>query len=193
MPDLETFDPARTALLVMDVQNGIVARIAEGSEALLDRIGKLADAARAAGVRVIYVIVSFRPGYPEVSPRNLGFAPLKASGMLIDDQVHPAVAPHPGEVVATKKRVSAFAGSDLELVLKGQGVEHLILTGISTSGVVLSTVRQAADADYRLTVVEDCCFDGDAEVHSVLVGKVFPRQATVATAEALIAALAAQA
>jgi nicotinamidase-related amidase len=72
-------------------------------------------------------------------------------------------------------------------------VEHLILTGIATSGVVLSTVRQAADADYRLTVVGDCCLDSDAEVHSVLIGKVFPRQATVTTAEAMIAALAASA
>ena len=96
-----------------------------------------------------------------------------------------AVEPHErllrgnGEVVVTKKRVSAFAGSDLELVLRGREVTHLVLGGIATSGVVLSTVRAAADKDYRLTVLEDLCLDRDEEVHRVLTGKVFPRQAEV--------------
>ena len=79
----------------------------------------------------------------------------------------------------TKKRVSAFAGSDLELVLRAREVTHLVLGGIATSGVVLSTVRAAADSDYRLTVLADLCLDGDEEVHRVLTGKVFPRQAEV--------------
>jgi nicotinamidase-related amidase len=136
------------------------------------------------------VIVSFRPGYPEISPRNLTFTALKGSGQFVDDQVHGAVAPRPGEIVVIKRRVSAFSGSDLEVILRGHDINHLILTGIATSGVVLSTLRQAADADYRLTVPSDCCLDDDAEVHSVLVGKIFPRQATVTTAESLIVTLA---
>ncbi|MGO9006839.1 MAG: cysteine hydrolase family protein [Beijerinckiaceae bacterium] len=95
----------------------------------------------------------------------------------------------PGEIVVVKRRVSAFSGCDLEVILRGHDINHLILTGIATSGVVLLTVRQAADADYRLTVLSDCCLDSDAEVHSVLVGKIFPRQANVMTAESLIAML----
>jgi len=64
-----------------------------------------------------------------------------------------------------------------------------VLAGIATSGVVLSTVRHAADADYRIVVVADCCGDADAEVHRVLTEKVFPRQARVANGVEMIAAL----
>jgi nicotinamidase-related amidase len=83
--------------------------------------------------------------------------------------------------VITKKRVSAFAGSDLDLVLRSGGIEHLVLTGVATSGVVLSTLRQAADLDFRITVLADGCADSDEEVHRVLTEKVFPRQAEVLT------------
>jgi nicotinamidase-related amidase len=61
-------------------------------------------------------------------------------------------------------------------------VDSLVLTGIATSGVVLSTLRQAADLDFRLTVVRDGCADSDPEVHRVLMDKVFPRQAKVVSA-----------
>jgi nicotinamidase-related amidase len=66
----------------------------------------------------------------------------------------------------------------------------MVLAGIATSGVVLSTLRHAADADYRVVVVEDCCADRDPEVHRVLMEKVFARQATVVKSEDVAAALA---
>ena len=62
---------------------------------------------------------------------------------------------------------------------RARDVTGLVLGGIATSGVVLSTVREAADRDYELTVLEDLCLDGDDEVHRVLTQKVFPRQADV--------------
>ena len=89
------------------------------------------------------------------------------------------MAPADGDIIVTKRRVSAFTGSDLEVVLRAAGIDHLVLTGIATSGVVLSTLRQAADLDYRLTVLVDGCLDADPEVHRVLTGKVYPRQAGV--------------
>ena len=178
-----------SATLVMDFQTLIVDNHAAGAEALLDRTAKLIDAARKAGMRVIYVVVGFRPGYPEVSDRNPTFNGLKASGALAagaeNAKIHPAVAPLADEVVVTKHRVSAFAGTDLDLILRANGIETLILTGIVTSGVVLSTLCHAADADYRLLVVGDCCSDGDEEVHRVLLEKVFQWQATITTAEEL--------
>jgi nicotinamidase-related amidase len=67
------------------------------------------------------------------------------------------------------------------MVLRAGGIDHLVLTGIATSGVVLSTLREAADRDFRLTVLADACSDGDEEVHRVLTEKVFPRQAEVTT------------
>jgi nicotinamidase-related amidase len=142
---------------------------------------------------VIYVVVGFRPGYPEVSDRNVTFSGLKASGVLASGaenaKIHPAVTPLADEIVVTKHRVSAFAGTDLDLMLRANGIETLILTGIATSGVVLSTLRHAADADYRLLVVGDCCSDGDEEVHRVLLEKVFPRQATITTAAGVAQAI----
>jgi nicotinamidase-related amidase len=93
---------------------------------------------------------------------------------------HPRLIRGNGEVVVTKKRVSAFAGSDLALILRARDIDHLALGGIATSGVVVSTVREAADLDYRLTVLEDICLDADDdEVHRVLTQKVFPPQADV--------------
>jgi nicotinamidase-related amidase len=174
-----------TALLLMDVQNGIVARFADAAEGLLDSLADAASAARAAGVPVLYVRVAFRHGTPEVSGRNRTFSALTgARPMGLDDeatQIHPAIAPQPGEVVIVKKRVSAFTGSDLDVVLRSLGVTSLVLCGIATSGVVLSTLRQAADLDYELTVLRDGCADADEEVHRVLCDKVFPRQADVLT------------
>ena len=171
-----------TALLVMDIQQGIVDRFGSDEE-YLPRLVTAVQAARGAGIRVIYVIVGFRAGYPEVSERNKSFAAIAGTGRLADGDpgvaIHPAVAPAPGDIVVTKRRVSAFTGSDLEVVLRAAGIDHLVLTGIATSGVVLSTLRQAADLDYRLTVLADGCLDADPEVHRVLTDKVYPRQADV--------------
>lgn len=170
-----------TALLVMDVQELVLARYPV--EGYLERLAPAIEAARAAGIPVIYAKVSFRPGYPEIHPRNKMFGRLSGPDAPPNEIAAP-VAPLPGEVVVEKRRVSAFSGSDLELVLRAQGVEHLILAGVATSGVVLSTLRQAADLDYRITVLEDACLDGDPQVHDVLVRKVFPMQAEVTTVEA---------
>jgi nicotinamidase-related amidase len=166
----------------MDLQHGIVDRFAAADE-YLDRVVATQERAEQAGLLVVLVRVAFRAGHPEVSPRNRGFAPIKGTGeMVLGDR---AAEPHErllrgrGEVVVTKKRISAFTGSDLGLVLRSHGVTDLVLGGIATSGVVLSTVREAADRDYVLTVLEDLCLDVDEEVHRVLTQKIFPRQAAV--------------
>jgi nicotinamidase-related amidase len=192
MADNLSIDRRTSALLVMDFQTLIVDNYAAGAEALLDRTAKLIAVARTAGIRVIYVVVGFRPGYPEISDRNATFNGLKASSAFAagaeNVKIHPAVVPLAEEIVVTKHRVSAFAGTDLDLILRANGIETLILTGIITSGVVLSTLRHA-DADYRLLVVGDCCSDGDEEAHRVLLEKVFPRQATITTAAGLAQAI----
>jgi nicotinamidase-related amidase len=167
----------------MDVQRVVVARYPD--PAYLPRLREAIDGARENGVPVIYVVVGFRPGYPEISARNKIFGRLPGTMALAGGdeatQVHPDVAPEPSDVVVTKRRVSAFAGSDLDMVLRAGDIDHLVLTGIATSGVVLSTLRQAADLDFGLTVLADACLDADPEVHRVLTEKVFPHQADVTT------------
>lgn len=138
-----------TALLIMDVQQGVVDRYPAGSGRLLEVLSNAAAAARVAGMPVLYVRVAFRVGTPEISGRNRSFAALAETGGFGEDdaatRIHPALTPRPGDVVVTTKRVSAFTGRDLDVVLRSLGVQHLVLGGIATSGVVLSTVRQAAD------------------------------------------------
>jgi nicotinamidase-related amidase len=173
-----------TALLIMDIQPAIMQMMGEHAAPLAGTLNKAISAARSADIPVIYVVVGFRKGFPEIGAGTaVSFAAIAKSGMtgLEEPTVDPSVAPLPGEMVVTKRRVSAFAGSDLEVILRGHRIEHLVLAGIATSGVVLSTVREAADKDYRLSVLSDACADRDADVHSILTTKVFPRQAEVLT------------
>jgi nicotinamidase-related amidase len=184
---------SRPVLLLMDFQHGIVESL--GAPSVVDAAGRAAGAARAAGIPVMFVRVAFRPGYPEVAETNASFSAItaQAGDAYAQDhpatQIHASLAPQAGNPVIVKRRVSAFSGSDLDVLLRAAGADTLVLAGISTSGVVLSTLRQAADLDYRLTVLADACADRDAEVHRVLTEKVFPRQARVTTTDEWIASL----
>lgn len=171
-----------TSLLVMDVQAGIITTLPNATD-LLPKIAQAIASARENKIPVIFVTVGFRQGAHEVSMNNKGVAAVKErlSTLNMDEftKIHPDLAPQDGELTIMKRRLSAFSGSDLELVLRAFGIQHLVLTGISTSGVVLSTMREATDKDYRLTVLADGCADGDEEVHRVLTTKIFPRHADV--------------
>ena len=181
MPD---FLPAKSALLLMDFQNAIIGMVGEAAPALLERAQKARAAAKAAGMAVMHVRVAFTEAdSAAISPRNKSFAALGKSRFLTEGSepaaIHPALAPASDEEVLTKMRVGAFSTTNLGERLAARGIDTLILSGIATTGVVLSTLRDAADRDYRLYVLSDCCADMDAEVHRVLMEKVFPRQADV--------------
>lgn len=171
----------------MDVQNGVVQRFG-ATPGALEPFQRAVAAARGARIPVIFARVAFRDGYPEVSRRNKAFSAVSSrGGMTLSEastRIHDSVAPRFDEAVVTKLRVSAFAGSDLEVLLRAGGIDTLVLSGIATSGVVLSTVREAADRDYGLIVLSDACLDADPEVHRVLTEKIFPRQAEVMSVEA---------
>ena len=176
----------QTALLVMDVQMGITGMLPEASR-LLGNIKKAITDARTKRIPVIYVVVGFRKGFPEVSPNNKSFSAFKErlsnTSMADFMQIHPDVAPIAEESTVVKRRISAFTGSDLEVILRSKGINHIVLSGISTSGVVLSTLREAADKDYQITVLADCCGDADEEIHRVLTTKIFPRQSEVVSVD----------
>ncbi len=184
---------SKSVLLVMDVQNRIVEMMGN-NEGYLNDLEQAVAAARKANIPVMYVVLGFREGLPEISPTNKRFETLKSSGFAFTASdpgtaIHPKVSPQAHDYIITKKRVSAFAGSDLEIMLRVMKIEHLILTGLATSGVVLSTLREAADKDFKITVLSNACGDRDEEVHHVLVNKIFPAQAEVLTTEAWAAGL----
>jgi len=191
-----TIDPEKTAVLVMDYQNDILGMLPKGlRDSLVERANAILDKARQAKIQVIYVAVRFREGYPEINPRNKMFGGLRKTGLLVEGkpgaEIDARLAPRPGDVVVTKRRVGAFSATDLETVLRSKNIDRLVMFGISTSGVVLSTVRWAADMDYAMTVVSDACADFDPEVNRVLLEKVFPPQATVVKSDELLRAIEA--
>ena len=195
MTGLSHIHPGTAALLVMDYQVDTLTKFMTASQSTdaIACVPGLIALARNAGMMVIHVVVAFRPGHPEVSHRNTVFSRLKASGMMVAGSegaaIHPAAAAREGEPTVVKHRVSPFVGTDLETLLRSNSIDTLVLAGVHTSGVVLSTVRQAFDLDYRLIVVRDCCADPDAGVHAMLLDKVIAKQAAVITTAEFAGAL----
>jgi nicotinamidase-related amidase len=166
----------------MDFQQGIVSRV-PGNPALAHAAEALA-AARAADVPVFHIALRLLPGHVDVSPRNRLFGALPADVYTADDPataLTAELAPAEGELVVHKNRVSAFAGNNLRQLLDARGLTHLVLAGIATGGVVLSTALQAVDLDYDVTVLSDACADADAALHTTLLDSVLARRGTVTT------------
>ena len=191
-----TLYKSHTALLIADFYANQMSKLPHAvNRKCVEKTLALRQAARAAGVLVCYSATVFRPGYIEVSERNKTFSERKRSGgPAINDPlqiIHPQMQPAEGEPVIGKHRVNAMFGTDLTMILGARNVDTLILLGFATSGVVLSTTRYAADADYRLFIVEDCCADTDPAVHDFLCTKIFPRQADVVQSADVIKVLAA--
>jgi nicotinamidase-related amidase len=180
-------DSAKTALLTMDIQKGVLTFI-PGAEKILPNAIRAVEAARQNKFLVLHVGIGFEQGYPEVGPRATTFLTVKERGLFVKGsqsaEIHPSLV-KAGETIIYKQRYSAFSENSLNMILRAKGIENLVLLGISTSGIVLSTLRQAFDLDYQCVVVKDACLDRDEEVHRVLTEKVFTAQATVVTAEEL--------
>jgi nicotinamidase-related amidase len=192
---MSELDPKRTAFLMMDYQPGILDRV-EDPDALAAKAREAIDTLREAGATIGYVRVAFTEAELEAMPETAGMARVKAmpaGSMAVDSpatQVDERVAPADGDIVVRKVRVGAFGTTDLDEQLRARGVDTLVLAGISTSGVLLSTVRDGYDRDYRLLVLADASADPQPGVHEFLTEMLFPRQAEVievADLEALLA------
>jgi nicotinamidase-related amidase len=180
-----TLDPRRTALLVMDYQAGILDRLPE-SEGLLSRAANAIELVRRHGGQIGYVRVGFDDADFASIPSTSAMARVVAAGRALHSDspttaIHADVAPQAQDIVVRKTRVGAFSTTDLDEQLRGRDITTLILAGISTSGVVLSTVRDAADRDYQVLVLADATADPEPGVHEFLTEKIFPRQARVIT------------
>jgi nicotinamidase-related amidase len=188
--EIQTIVPGKTVLLVMDYQIAILKRLNNSDELLL-RMSRVIDMVRDMGIQVGFVRVAFEDeDYDAIPKTNKSFNNLATERRLHnrnpDSAIHNAVAPKTGDIIVRKTRVGAFSTTDLNHQLKKMGIDTLILAGISTSGVVLSTIRAAADLDYRIFVLADCCMDMDMQVHDILISKVFPRQAEIIYSDVFI-------
>ena len=191
-----SIDSRHTALLVMDDQNGIVGMLSN-PDVLLARAAHAISVARARGAHVGYVRVAFQDADFEAIPptsrmgARVGASPEAFRNDSPATAIHEGLAPQDGDIVVRKTRVSAFSTTDLNEQLRERGVDTLILAGISTSGVVLSTVRDASDRDFRVYVLADATADPEPDVHGFLTERIFPRQADVITVAELESRLAA--
>ena len=153
MPQL-TFDKHRTAVIIADFYREQMTNLPHARDRkVLEKALSIQAAARREGLLILYTATVFREGYPEISPHNKVGAARKASGQpAVSDPLeilHPDLAPQPGEPIIEKHRTSGFSGTDLEMILRANGIETLVLMGFSTSGVTLSMVKHAVDADYE--------------------------------------------
>ena len=173
MADQLTLDRCKTAVLIMDFQNRMLNELSEAARKdILKKANDILSKARQIGIPVIYIEVRRGERTPEM-------------------EIHPGVAPKPGELVLTKQRVGPFTTTNLNEVLKKLGVDTLVIFGIATQGCILTTVRCGADLDYKIVVVSDCCANPPSEeVHRILMEKVFPGQASVVKAQEILGVLA---
>jgi nicotinamidase-related amidase len=182
-----SYMPQNTALLVMDMQNGIVNGL-ENKDSIIEANQRAIEKARQQDIPVIFVRVAFSQGLLEIAPNNKMFGPMreKQAPMEKDSeatQIHPELNRQEQEPIVTKHRVSAFTGSNLEVLLRGLEVRHIVLTGVATSGVVLSTSVEAADKDFDITILEDAVGDREQDKHEFLVERILPRYATITSVE----------
>jgi nicotinamidase-related amidase len=176
-------DPKKTAVLSLDIQEGILGFV-PSAQAAFPNAARVVESSRKGGFLLIHVGIGFEPGYPEISSGHPRFSMIKERGLFVKGsesaRIHSSIFKS-GDTVVYKHRVSAFSGNALHMILRSQRIENLVLFGIATSGIVLSTVRLASDLDFKCVVIKDACFDSDEEVHRVLTEKVFASQATVIT------------
>jgi len=182
-----TVDPKKTALLVIDLQQGILRLPAAPHSAaeVVERATGLCQAARAAGILVVLVRVTpSADGGDALHP--LADLPPMSSGRPPEDwaDLAPELGPQPGDMVITKRQWGAFYGTELDLQLRRRGIDTLIVCGISANIAIESTARDAYERGYQQILVEDAIAARSAEEHAFVMKTVFPRIGRVrATAE----------
>ena len=166
----------KTALLIGDVQRGITGTYPFARQ-VVPPLTELLPRARAAGVLVVFVRIAFRVNRADMPPGNALFASFFDAGDLFHEGAAGTevdLPVHDEDVVVLKRRASAFAGTDLDLVLRAQAIGAVAVAGVATSAMVAATCYDAADRGYRVTVLRDGCADGDPSVHDFFMDRVFP-------------------
>jgi nicotinamidase-related amidase len=169
----------RTALIIGDIQRGITGTY-PFARPVVAPLTELLPRARAAGVLVVFVHIAFRTNRADLPPGNALFSAFFDSGDIFHEgsaRTEIDLPVHDEDVVVLKRRASAFAGTDLDLVLRAHAVDTIAVAGVATSAMVAATCYDAADRGYRITVLRDGCADSDPTVHDFFMDKVFPSRA----------------
>jgi nicotinamidase-related amidase len=176
---LTTIDPV-AALVVIDLQQGILGMVGPEAAGIVDRSAQLAAAFRERGLPVVLVnVTAAAPGRTDAGPLNLNFPDGWAD-------LVPELGQQPGDYLVTKQRRGAFIGTSLDEILRGRGVTQIFLTGIATSAGVQATASSGHDHGYHVVFVTDAMMDRSADAHRYCVGTVFPRIGeTTTTADVL--------
>lgn len=194
MTDRRRFDPARAVLLILDLQRGVLestlgsAFAMEDTSEMLERVRRLRRSAELAGIDVVQVRFALSTEARNAIPgANKSMANVSGGDYFAeggpDVELDPAAGASDPDRIFTKCRTGAFSSEDLRRFLTDRSIDTLILAGVHTSGVILSTVREAADLDFRLIVIDDCCADHEPDVHELLMTRIFPLQADVLDVE----------
>jgi nicotinamidase-related amidase len=187
-----TFDPRRTAVVVIDLQKGI-AGMPGGAPHLKPSViancASLLASARASGAQPVLIHVG---GSPDGSDRvhTQTDQPMRSTGPLPPDwsELLPELDQQPDDVVILKRQWGAFYGTDLDLHLRRRGLTTIVLCGIATEIGVESTARDAYERGYELILAEDAMTGTSAEGHANSVERIFPRLGRVRSTAEILAA-----
>jgi nicotinamidase-related amidase len=158
-----SFVKSKTAVVVIDYQPKTLSYFSKAFQNdIIARANKVLSSVRQKGIPIIFV--NKGEGTPDV-------------------EIHPQIIHKPGDVLLIKKNSGAFSTTDLDERMKKLGIDTLVIMGIYTSGAVMSTLRWAADINYQLYLISDCCMDRDPDLHKVLLEKVFYHQSKVLPAK----------
>jgi nicotinamidase-related amidase len=185
MTDLN-LNPAQTAVLSMDIQKAPVRKSAMFGERNVGQKAKMVlEGARKAGVQVIHVVIDYQPAF--FSPKNIFLQKIRipilsAPGVNVTEllEIVDDVKPVGDEPIIRKPRMNPFFGTALDSMLRSRDIDTVVLMGVATEFVVEAAARHAADADYRVIVLEDCCAAFSDEAHRVAL-HIMDHLATLAT------------
>lgn len=185
-------DPRTTALVLIDLQRGIVSRQTgpRSPAQVVEQARRLAGRFRETGATVVLVRVAYAADGRDRLTQRVDAAPWSASVPPDFSELVPELGQQPGDVVVTKRQWGAFYGTELDLVLRRRGVRTIVLGGISTNFGVESTARDAWERSYELVFAEDAMAAMAAEAHQFAVQTIFPRLGRVRSTAEIVAALA---
>ena len=189
-----TIDPRTTALVLIDLQQGVVSRPfapRSGAE-VVQNASRLAAKFRALGATVVLVRVTFQPdskdrlNAPADAPMQFNSSALPPNWA----ELVPEIGPQTGDLIITKRQWGAFYGTELDLQLRRREVRTIVLGGIATNFGVESTDRDAYERGYAQIFVEDAMASMTAEAHEFVVENIFPRIGQARSTDEVLSALA---